>query len=101
MVPSVPTFPPMVTLAPMVPLAAEKSLPMVPLATNGTIGRICNGTIGRIANARNYINISLITLTLLVEAKSIFSNECLVDFNKTGLSAALSVIIHQATHGNI
>ena len=28
-------------------------LPMVPLATNGTIGKISNGTIGRIPNARN------------------------------------------------
>ena len=28
-------------------------LPMVPLATNGTIGKIFNGTIGRIPNARN------------------------------------------------
>ena len=27
-------------------------LPMVPLATNGTIGKISNGTIGRIPNAR-------------------------------------------------
>ena len=28
-------------------------LPMVPLATNGTIGKISNGTIGRIPNARS------------------------------------------------
>ena len=27
-------------------------LPMVPLATNGTIGKVSNGTIGRIPNAR-------------------------------------------------
>ena len=28
---------------------------MVPLATNGTIGKISNGTIGRIPNARNIL----------------------------------------------
>ena len=31
-------------------------LPMVPLATNGTIGKISNGTIGRTPNARNVVS---------------------------------------------
>ena len=30
--------------------------PMVPLATNGTIGKISNGTIGRTLNARYFVN---------------------------------------------
>ena len=40
-------------------------IPMVPLATNGTIGKIYNGTIGRLPNAR-YINDDPgLTLTLI------------------------------------
>ena len=35
-------------------------LPMVPLATNGTIGKIPNGTIGRIPNARSEKKIQMV-----------------------------------------
>ena len=60
-----PMVPLVISLVPMAPLVKTDDsqyyrqytvwakLPMVPLATNGTIGKISNGTIGRIPNARN------------------------------------------------
>ena len=55
MAPMGPTFPPMVTLVPIVQLAPRNVqrflVTNVPLATNGTIGKISNGTNGRIPNA--------------------------------------------------
>ena len=52
MVPLVSTFPTMVTLAPMVQLAAEKRSGFSGYQRYHTIGKIPNGTIGRIPNAR-------------------------------------------------
>ena len=39
---------------------------MVPLATNGTVGKISNGTIGRIPNARDIYDLSVVSETCLV-----------------------------------
>ena len=48
MVPLVPTFPPLVQLAPMLPFSAKKV--QCSLCTNGIIGKFSNGTIGRTPN---------------------------------------------------
>ena len=50
-VPMVPLVIPLVPMVmQMVPLALPIGKPVVPLATNGTIGKVSNGTIGRTPN---------------------------------------------------
>ena len=81
MVPLLPTFRPMVTLAPLATNVSTNGnigtigyqerfrvlwLPMVPLATNGTIGKISNVTIARIPNARTNL---LPFLTLFIQRR--------------------------------